>query len=303
MYERRLSTDELLSRHEALYGRSTGRLISSQRSGIYALEARSSNRTHRAPPCDVHRFNFQLSGYQTVHEFDLDDTTQTAPCRTTPGTVSFVPAGRPLNARMGGDDFHAFQVLIPRQVMRRSLHKLFGSDLDDDAMSGHIGAANNRVFRIAQLLHDEYRDQRDGDAEMVDHLVNALSIELARQFGPSASQSSCTSGLSPEYRARVVDLMQDAVDGSMRLSDIADALRMEPYRLSRIFKATFGETPRQYLLRLRLDRARHLVVNTETALAEVALDCGFSSQSHMTTAFTQHFGQSPARLRASKPAD
>jgi AraC family transcriptional regulator len=82
------------------------------------------------------------------------------------------------------------------------------------------------------------------------------------------------------------------------LGEVADALGVPPYRLTRLFSAHFGETPREHMLRLRLEHVRENLSETDLPLTEIAYTFGFSSQSHMTTAFKSRFGTSPARYRA-----
>ncbi|MBC7925989.1 MAG: helix-turn-helix transcriptional regulator, partial [Bryobacteraceae bacterium] len=65
----------------------------------------------------------------------------------------------------------------------------------------------------------------------------------------------------------------------------------------RLFSATTGLTPHQYVLRARLNRAKQMITNSDAEIIDIALECGFSSQSHMTTLFRQKLGFTPAELR------
>ncbi len=66
---------------------------------------------------------------------------------------------------------------------------------------------------------------------------------------------------------------------------------------ARMFRAATGQTPHRYLLHLRLTRAQKLLERRDNALVDIAAMCGFSSQSHMTTAFRQLLGLTPAQYR------
>jgi AraC-like DNA-binding protein len=68
----------------------------------------------------------------------------------------------------------------------------------------------------------------------------------------------------------------------------------------RNFFATFNTPPIRYLNRVRLQAARHRLVQTNQSLSLIAADCGFYDQSHMTAMFTRHFGVSPRRYRESR---
>jgi AraC family transcriptional regulator len=61
-----------------------------------------------------------------------------------------------------------------------------------------------------------------------------------------------------------------------------------------MFAKRFGEAPHAYLMRRRLETDRHLMLNSDAALGEVALACGFADQAHLCRQFRQNEGSSPA---------
>ena len=66
---------------------------------------------------------------------------------------------------------------------------------------------------------------------------------------------------------------------------------------TRWFSAEFGVSPHRYVMQARIERAKSLLANTTRPLSEVALDCGFSSQSHLSTVFRRFTGRTPGRFR------
>jgi AraC family transcriptional regulator len=67
----------------------------------------------------------------------------------------------------------------------------------------------------------------------------------------------------------------------------------------RMFRAATGYTPHNYLLKLRLDRARELLASPTLSLTDIALECGFSSHSHLSRVFRQALGATPSEYRRS----
>jgi AraC-like DNA-binding protein len=67
--------------------------------------------------------------------------------------------------------------------------------------------------------------------------------------------------------------------------------------LAEVFREVVGVSPYRYQLQLRLARAQELLMESDD-LAQLALDLGFSSHSHFTTAFRHRFGETPAHFRA-----
>jgi AraC-like DNA-binding protein len=80
------------------------------------------------------------------------------------------------------------------------------------------------------------------------------------------------------------------------LAELATMAGLSRYQLLRRFQQAYGVPPHAWLLQQRAERARHLILRGRR-LAEVAADCGFADQSHMTRVFTRHFGFTPGACR------
>jgi AraC-like DNA-binding protein len=101
----------------------------------------------------------------------------------------------------------------------------------------------------------------------------------------------------------------------LRARDLADAAYREPLdvpvlartahlstaHFSREFRRTFGETPHQYLLTRRLERAAELLRNTDYSIAQICFAVGLRSVGSFTTSFGRWFGLSPTAYRAAHP--
>src|SRR5262245_26979638 len=91
--------------------------------------------------------------------------------------------------------------------------------------------------------------------------------------------------------------MRNAED-SLTLSTLAARAGWSPFHLHRAFHAMVGETPKQYTLRLRLERAAARLITSDDAVLDVALATGFNSHEVFTRAFRRVFGRTPAAYRA-----
>src|ERR1041385_1936617 len=74
---------------------------------------------------------------------------------------------------------------------------------------------------------------------------------------------------------------------------------VSPFHFHRTFRAIVGETPKQYTLRLRLDRAASQLITTDASVLQIALDTGFGSPEVFTRAFVRHFTRTPSQYRSS----
>lgn len=95
----------------------------------------------------------------------------------------------------------------------------------------------------------------------------------------------------------VLDHVRNHLSDSLTLDDIATATGLSTFQIGQRIKRLFGISPYQYIIRCRIDSARHLLANTELPLSEIALSCGFSDQSAFTRQFKRSVGIPPKSYR------
>ena len=101
---------------------------------------------------------------------------------------------------------------------------------------------------------------------------------------------------------RARDLIDARYHAPLDVPALARAAHMSPAHFSRAFRAAFGETPHQYLLTRRLERAAALLRNTDWPVLRICHAVGLRSAGSFTTSFTRHFGRSPVAYRDAHPA-
>ncbi len=100
---------------------------------------------------------------------------------------------------------------------------------------------------------------------------------------------------------RAKDLIDARYREPLDVPTLARAARLSPAHFSREFRCEFGETPHQYLLTRRLERAAALLRNTDRSISEVCFAVGLHSVGSFTTSFGRAFGISPGAYRAAHP--
>ena len=96
---------------------------------------------------------------------------------------------------------------------------------------------------------------------------------------------------------RARDLVDSRYAEPLDLEALARAAHVSSRHFSRSFRQTFGETPHQYLITRRIERARYLLRTTDMQVAEVGLAVGFKGVGSFTTTFRRHVGVSPTEYR------
>jgi AraC-like DNA-binding protein len=100
---------------------------------------------------------------------------------------------------------------------------------------------------------------------------------------------------------RAKDLADARYFESLDVDDMARAAGLSRAHFSREFRRTFGESPHQYLLTRRLERAAALLRTTDHSVAEICFSVGLASVGSFTTSFTRTFGKPPTAYRADFP--
>lgn len=110
--------------------------------------------------------------------------------------------------------------------------------------------------------------------------------------------ASAAKGGLPAYKLRrVMDFVEAHIDEPMRLEQLAAAVAVSPFHFHRQFKSSTGLTPHQYIVRVRMERAKALLSGSDLPLAEVAAQVGFADQSYFTSAFRRTTSLTPRSYR------
>jgi AraC family transcriptional regulator len=216
------------------------------------------------------------------------------------GTISVVPSGSPSLWRWGGrnDTLHIY--LEPGLVARVAAE---GFDLDPARLTvppldgldlPHLRAAMGAVGA-------ELTAGGAGGRLAAESLANVLAVHLIRHVLAPRQPARRRDGTLPRAKLRaVVEYIEEHLDASPTLEQMAAVARLSPYHFARQFKQATGLPPHQYVLQRRVARAKHLLQGgTDLSLAEVAAHAGFSDQSQFSHHFKRLIGVTPRQFRRS----
>ena len=140
-------------------------------------------------------------------------------------------------------------------------------------------------------------------------MMEALTLGICARFvgkvaakdgDADAEVASWANRRDDERLARALDCAESRLgDNSLRVDDMASAAGVSPAHFSEIFRSWKGVTPYAFIVGRRIDMACAALTGTAVGIAQIAHDCGFSSQSHMTTAFKKKLGFTPGDVRSS----
>ncbi len=103
---------------------------------------------------------------------------------------------------------------------------------------------------------------------------------------------------SPAECAAIRDYVHERLSGPIALRDLAELVGVTPHQLLVAFREAFGTTPAQHLIAQRVRKAQRQLLHSSHDITTIALQCGFSSHSHLTSTFSQRLAMSPSVFRA-----
>jgi len=104
-------------------------------------------------------------------------------------------------------------------------------------------------------------------------------------------------GLSPARLRRVKELVQAKIEKELTLHEMAQCVGLSTAHFSDMFRKSTGESPLQFVLRERVERAKEMLRADETRVLDVAVACGFKTQQHFARVFRRICGASPTEYR------
>jgi len=215
-----------------------------------------------------------------------------------PGGLFMLPGGVDFGVRLGGD-LSTLHLYVRQTVIEEVAADLSCCDAGSIELVPRLGARDPLIERLALEVRDALTDPDPNAPIYIDYLSRALAARLVRAH-------STRTMARPEARAgtltriqldRAIDYMEENLDKPLALSDVAHAVGLGATHFARRFKRSTGSAPHQYLMRCRVERARRLLAETDSAIAQIAFACGFAHQEHLTRVFRRLSGDTPARFR------
>ena len=158
---------------------------------------------------------------------------------------------------------------------------------------------DSAIRRLMTLLSEEVRAGAPSGKLYSDSLAHALAIRylLLGERPRHQKTDSTVSALPPYALKRVLDRIEHSFQSEISLATLADEAGYSRGHFLKMFRASMGMTPHRYLLKRRIDHARTLLKRPGKSIIDVAADCGFSSQAHLSQVFREHVGVTPGDYR------
>ncbi|MEM9012487.1 MAG: helix-turn-helix domain-containing protein [Pseudomonadota bacterium] len=165
------------------------------------------------------------------------------------------------------------------------------------ALGPRVNASDALIEGMLGGLAREIEDGAEPELSFMDAFVSLIARQLARSDGRQPVHGGAGGPLSRRTLKTVAEYVSANVGRDIGLNALAEIADLSPDTFSRRFRASLGMAPSVYVQEQRVRHAAKLLIETDRTLSDIALACGFSSQSHLNRVFKQITGDSPGAYR------
>ncbi|MBB1593294.1 AraC family transcriptional regulator [Achromobacter sp. UMC46] len=136
------------------------------------------------------------------------------------------------------------------------------------------------------------------DPLFIDHIALAVQVHVAQKYGGAVAEAPQTRGGLAGWQEKLAkDMLASNLLANASITDVAQGCGLSRSYFIKAFRQTVGTTPHRWLLEHRVAQAKLMLLKSDRSVAEVAHDCGFSDQAHLTRVFASTVGAPPAAWR------
>src|SRR5689334_9565334 len=172
--------------------------------------------------------------------------------------------------------------------------RVAGSEIE---LHGEPRVLDERAGALLAAIHAERIAGFPNGQLLLESIERALAAAQVNSPVRHASPQVFRGGLSPSRLRRVTELVHAKIDDELTLEQMANEANLSAAHFSQMFRKSTGQSPHQFVLRQRVQRAKELLRKAEARVLDVAVACGFKTQQHFARVFRQICGSSPTQYR------
>jgi AraC family transcriptional regulator len=213
-----------------------------------------------------------------------------------PRHICLAPGGSVVQTQHTGRP-EILQVYIRRSVYETAVNEMYGTS--DAEMLPRYAILDPLLEQLIFAIKRALQNGATADRLYMDTIAQMIAMHIARHHSTrSRVVENRLPGTIADWRMqRLFEFIEENLGCDLSLIRMAAEVGVSPLHLPRTFKTATGQSPHRYVLRRRIERAKDLLIKTDTPILEVALSVGFSSQSHLSSWFSRVVGISPADYR------
>jgi len=187
---------------------------------------------------------------------------------------------------------------LSKELLLHAAEEVMGYSTTRHPLENRSGFQDPLLTQIGLALWRELEQPSPAGKLYAQTAAQMLAVHLLCHYtSRRATIKQPSQGLTDQQLRRMIDFVQGHLVQDLSLETLAQQIGFSPYHFARLFRQTTGESPHQFVLRQRIERAQLLLKKREMSLVDIALESGFANQSHLSRVFKQHLGLTPRTYR------
>jgi AraC family transcriptional regulator len=161
----------------------------------------------------------------------------------------------------------------------------------------HFARADAFLYGMGLALKQELSFGQPGGKLYIQSATIVLAQHLLRNYSEARTTTDLPSGLPAHHLKYVIEYMREHLAEDIDLGQLSKLIKLSQSHFTHLFRKSAGKSPYQYLIQLRVERARELLAIGDLSIADVAISAGFYDQSHLTKQMKRLLGFTPRQFR------
>ena len=214
-----------------------------------------------------------------------------------PRCLTLTP-GRPASWWSHNGNPQILQVYVHRRLFENAAAEMYGLDPGRADLTPRFAILDPLLEQLSLAVIAALHEGDRHDSLYVESLAQMIAVHMVRMHCTGVRPRGNHGPAIANWKMRRLrEYIESHLDCDLTLAALAREAGVSPLYLPRAFKNAFGQSPHQYVLARRIERAKDLLRNAELTVAEVSFATGFSSQSHLSDWFARAVGITPAAYR------
>jgi AraC family transcriptional regulator len=194
--------------------------------------------------------------------------------------------------------YHSLAFYLPRTALDAIADDANAPRIRDLSYEPGVGVNDTTISGLGSLLLPALSHPDQANPLFVDHVLLAVGVHIAQTYGGMQPMSRLArGGLAPWQERRAREILLANIKRGVALKEVARACDLSVSYFSHAFRHTLGMAPYKWLIEQRVVLSKEKLRDDGLSLSDVAAECGFSDQSHLTRVFRQTVGVSPGAWR------
>jgi AraC-like DNA-binding protein len=216
-----------------------------------------------------------------------------------PGQIGIVSPGMVIGTRRR-NEARCLHVFLISEIVHEVAGELFDRDVQGVDIASAFAFEDPGIATIMTILNQALANPACHSTLAIEHLARGLAANVLARHLTSISDLPNQHSVDPlttQQAHRVTNYIRENLASDITLNDLAAVVGINRSTFVKRFRASFQQSPYQYLIHARIRWATTLLASNNLAMAEIALVCGFADQGHFSTCFKQIIGVPPMTYR------